>query len=134
MRARQAASGITAQDRTGLFSDWKPIRADVYEGTCHLLLKEPARAVTHLEQAATALKDDQNNTNVALAASVDLASGYALIGHLDAACATPGETYERLRRIGNLRGISRARRARVGLNRWNREPIVRELDRRMAAA
>ena len=41
---------------------------DVYEGTCHLLLKEPARAVTHLEQAATALKNDQSNTNVALAA------------------------------------------------------------------
>ncbi|GAA3346522.1 hypothetical protein GCM10020358_57820 [Amorphoplanes nipponensis] len=134
VRARQAASGITAQDRTGLFSDWNPTRVDVYEGTCHLLLKEPTRAVTHLEQAAAALKNDQSNTNVALAARVDLASAYALTGHLDAACVTLGETYERLRQIGNLRGISRARRAREGLNRWNSEPIVQELDRRMAAA
>lgn len=36
VRARQAASGITPQDRTGLFSDWNPTRVDVYEGTCHL--------------------------------------------------------------------------------------------------
>ncbi|WP_240670717.1 XRE family transcriptional regulator [Actinoplanes solisilvae] len=134
VRARQAASAITAQDRTGLFSDWNPTRVDVYEGTCLLLLKEPARAVTHLEQAATALKNDPSNTNVALAARVDLGSAYALTGHLDVACTTLGETYERLRQIGNLRGISRAQRAREGLNRWNSEPIVQELDRRMAAA
>jgi hypothetical protein len=69
-----------------------------------------------------------------LAARVDLASAYALTGHLDAACTTLGETYERLRQSGNLRGISRARRAREGLNRWISEPIVQELDRRMAAA
>jgi hypothetical protein len=133
-RARQSASGITAEDRSGLFSDWNATRVDVYEGTCRLLLKEAAHAVTYLEQAAAALKNDQANTNVALAARVDLASAYALTGHLDAACSTLAETYERLRRIGNLRGISRARRAREGLSRWNTEPLVQELDRRMSAA
>ena len=110
-RARQAAAGITATDRTGLFSDWNPARLHVYEGTCRLLLQEPAAAVTYLEQAATVLNNDSNNTNVALAARVDLASAYALTDHLDAACTTLAETYEQLRQIGNLRGISRARRA-----------------------
>lgn len=73
-RARQAAAGITSSNRTGLFSDWNPSRLDVYEGTCRILLKEPAAAIVHLERASTALDQDQENTNVALAAQVDLAS------------------------------------------------------------
>jgi tetratricopeptide (TPR) repeat protein len=133
-RARQAASGITEHERAGLFSDWNPSRVLVYEGTCRLLLAEPAAAVNHLERAAAILDNDSDNTNVALAARVDLASAYALTGHLDMACTTLGETHEQLRRIGNLRGISRARRAREGLNRWNRERVVQELDQRMSVA
>jgi hypothetical protein len=80
------------------------------------------------------LDNDGGNTNVALAARVDLASAYALTGHLDRACTTLADAYEQLKRIGNLRGISRARRAREGLNRWNTERVVQELDERMAAA
>jgi len=133
-QARKAASTISARDRSGLFGDWNPARLYVYEGTCRLLLKEPAAAVTTLEKAAEALDEDPDNTNVALAARVDLATAYALTGYLDAACTTLGGTYEELRRIGNLRGISRARRARDRLNRWNSEPIVRELDCRMYEA
>jgi hypothetical protein len=133
-RARQAAAEIEDQDRTGLFSDWNTSRLHVYEGTCRLLLQEPATAITHLELATTVLGNDADNANVALAARVDLASAYALAGDLDRACATLGDAYEQLRRIGNLRGISRARRARDGLNRWNTERVVRELDHRMSAA
>ncbi|GAA1563381.1 hypothetical protein GCM10009827_101240 [Dactylosporangium maewongense] len=132
-RARQAANGITSFDRTGLFSDWTASRLDVYEGTCRILLKEPAAAILHLERASTVLDQDPENTNVALAAHVDLASAYALAGHLDTACTTLGDAYEQLGRIGNLRGISRARRAREGLSRWNAERAVQELDERMAA-
>jgi hypothetical protein len=133
-RARQAAAGITSSNRIGLFSDWNPSRLDVYEGTCRLLLRQPAAAITHLERASTVLDQDQDNTNVALAAHVDLASAYAQTGHLDMACTTLGDAYEQLKRIGNLRGISRARRAREGLSRWNAERVVLELDERMAAA
>jgi hypothetical protein len=133
-RAQQAAAGITSANRTGLFSDWTPSRLDVYEGTCRILLKGPAAAIVHLERASTVLDQDSENTNVALAAHVDLASAYAHTGHLDIACTTLGNAYERLRRIGNLRGISRARRAREGLSRWNHERAVQELDERMAAA
>ncbi|GGN93661.1 hypothetical protein GCM10010112_82150 [Actinoplanes lobatus] len=133
-RARESASEITAADRTGLFSDWSAARLQVYEGTCHLLLDEPETAITYLERAAAALADDQNNINVALAARVDLASAYGLTDQLDAACTTLGSAYEQLQRIGNLRGISRAQRAREGLHRWNNEPLIRELDQRMATA
>jgi hypothetical protein len=71
---------------------------------------------------------------VALAAHVDLASAYAHTGHLDMACTTLGNAYEQLKRIGNLRGTSRAWRAREGLSQWNAERAVQELDERMAAA
>lgn len=130
----QAAAGITSANRTGLFSDWNPSRLDVYEGTCRILLKEPAAAVVHLERASTVLNNDHENTNVALAAQVDLASAYAHTGHLDMACRTLGAAYDQLKRIGNLRGISRARRAREGLSQWNAERVIQELDERMAAA
>jgi tetratricopeptide (TPR) repeat protein len=133
-RARQAAAGITSPNRTGLFSDWNPSRLDVYEGTCSILLKEPADAIVHLERASAVLDKDPENKNVALAAHVDLASAYALTGHLDMACTTLGNAYEHLKRIGNLRGISRAWRAREGLSQWNAERAVQELDERMAAA
>ncbi|WP_433616950.1 helix-turn-helix domain-containing protein [Dactylosporangium sp. CA-139114] len=132
-RARQAAGGITSSNRTGLFSDWNPSRLDVYEGTCRILLREPEAAILHLERASAVLDHDPENANVALAAHVDLASAHALTGHLDMACTTLGDAYERLVRIGNLRGISRARRAREGLSRWNAERAVQELDERMAA-
>ncbi|MEV4706764.1 XRE family transcriptional regulator [Actinoplanes sp. NPDC049316] len=133
-RARQAAARITVSDRTGLFSDWNLSRLDVYEGTCRILLKEPAAAIVHLERASTAMDQDQDNTNVALAAHVDLAIAYAHNGHLDKGCTTLGSAYEQLKRIGNLRGISRALRAREELSRWNAERAVKELDERMAAA
>jgi hypothetical protein len=41
------------------FSDWNPARLDVYEGTCRILLNEPAAAVTHLERASKTLDQDQ---------------------------------------------------------------------------
>ncbi|WP_426503009.1 XRE family transcriptional regulator [Dactylosporangium sp. McL0621] len=131
-RARQAAAGITPSDRIGLFSDWNASRLDVYEGTCRILLEEPEAAIVHLERASIVLDQDSENTNVALAAHVDLANAYALTGHLDMACTTLGDTYEQLERIGNLRGISRARRTREGWSRWNAERAVQELDERMA--
>jgi hypothetical protein len=133
-QARQHAAAITDDDRTGLFSDWSTTRVQVYEGTCHLLLDEPAVAVDVLERAARPLGEDEGNLNVALAARVDLAAAYGLAGELDAACTTLGDAYEQLRRIGNLRGISRARRVRENLSPWANEPAVRELDQRIAAA
>jgi hypothetical protein len=132
-RARQAVAGITSSNRTGLFSDWNPSRLDVYEGTCRILLSEPEAAILHLERASTILDEDPENRNVALAAHVDLASAYALTGHLDMACTKLGDTYEQLKLIGNLRGVARARRAREGLSRWDAERAVQELDERMAA-
>ncbi|WP_239091257.1 XRE family transcriptional regulator [Asanoa iriomotensis] len=133
-RARHAVGGITASNRSGLFSDWNASRLDVYEGTCRVLLKQYGAAIIHLEQASTAMDDDRDNTNVALAAHVDLAIAYAHSGNLEMACTTLGAAYEQLKRIGNLRGISRARRAREEFNRWNAERAVQELDDRMAAA
>jgi hypothetical protein len=133
-QARQHAAAITDADRTGLFSDWNATRVQVYEGTCHLLLDEPAVAIGHLEHAAVTLDEDERNLNVALAARVDLAAAYGLTGQLDAACTTLGDAYEQLRRIGNLRGISRAQRVRESLNPWNKEPVVREMDQRIATA
>jgi hypothetical protein len=132
-RARQAVAGITSSNRTGLFSDWNPSRLDVYEGTCRILLGEPEVAILHLERASTILDEDPENRNVALAAHVDLASAYALTGHLDMACTKLGDTYGQLKLIGNLRGVARARRARDGLSRWDAERAVQELDERMAA-
>jgi hypothetical protein len=44
-RAKAAAEEITESDRSGLFSDWSASRLQVYEGTCHLLLGEPRKAV-----------------------------------------------------------------------------------------
>ncbi|MEV4708330.1 XRE family transcriptional regulator [Actinoplanes sp. NPDC049316] len=133
-QARQHAAAITNDDRTGLFSDWNTTRVQVYEGTCYLLLDEPTVAIEQLESVAAALGEDEGNLNVALAARVDLAAAYGLTGQLDAACTTLGDAYEQLRRIGNLRGIARAQRARESLSPWNKEPAVREMDQRIAAA
>jgi hypothetical protein len=132
-RARAAADQINDADRTGLFSDWSPTRLQVYVGTCWLLLGEPYKAVTLLEDALHDMANDQENVNVALAARVDLASAYAETGDLDHACSMVASTYEQLIGIGNRRGVERAEQARGRLRRWDCERPVRELDERMAS-
>jgi hypothetical protein len=133
-RARTAADGITPEDRTGLFSDWSTSRLDVYEGTCLLLVGQPAKAVAALEPVVTNSEHDRDNTNVVLAAKVDLAGAYAAVGELEESCRLLGDTFEQLTTIGNLRGIGRAHRARERLAQWNGESPVRDLDARMFAA
>jgi hypothetical protein len=132
-RARAAAENIGDRDRTGLFSDWGPSRLQVYEGTCRLFLGEPKKAVATLEQALRDSMSDQGNTNVTLAAQIDLASAYAEAGELDRSCTKLGNAYRELVSIGNRRGIDRAERARERLSRWNTEDAVRHLDERMAS-
>ncbi|WP_436531235.1 helix-turn-helix domain-containing protein [Actinoplanes sp. HUAS TT8] len=133
-RARKAAAEIDPGDRIGLYSDWNPNRVLVYEGTCHLLLGRPSRAVVALERAIRELASDGKNANVALAARVDLAGAYVRAGSLDAGCQLLGSTYEQLKSAGNIRGIKRARLARLRLARSDSEPAVRQLDERMRAA
>ncbi|WP_412743628.1 XRE family transcriptional regulator [Krasilnikovia sp. MM14-A1004] len=133
-RARESVGEIAPEDCVGLYSDWNPSRLKVYEGTCHILLDQPSRAVEKLETAIRELSADHLNLNVTLAARVDLAVAYAQLGELETSCGFLGETYELLRVVGNLRGIRRARRARQRLTQWDGEPVVRELDLRMAAA
>ncbi|MFC7530146.1 hypothetical protein [Actinoplanes sp. GCM10030250] len=132
--ARQAAAEIQPGDCVGLYSDWNQNRVRVYEGTCQLLLDEPVKAVDTLESVLHELKDDRQNTNVLLAAKVDLASSYAAIGKLAMGCSILGDTYEQLKIVGNLRGIRRAERAREKLSAWVGNPAVRQLDVRMMAA
>jgi hypothetical protein len=133
-RARKAADDITPEDRAGLFSDWNATRLDVYEGTCHLLVGEQAKAIAALEPVVKKSEQDRANTNVVLAAKVDLASAYAAAGELEKSCHLLGDTFEQLTAMGNLRGIGRAHRARDRLTRWNGETPVKELDARISAA
>lgn len=133
-RAREAAADIAPKDCTGLYSDWGTSRVHVYEGTCQFLLGHPAKAVMVLESVVDELRNDRRNTNVILAAKVDLASAYASVGQLEQCCSVLGDTYEQLRLVGNLRGLGRARRARQRLARWDSEPAVQQLDLRMDAA
>ncbi|MEV6494125.1 hypothetical protein AB0M20_36705 [Actinoplanes sp. NPDC051633] len=117
-----------------MYSDWGSHRLPVYEGTCHLLLNEPAEAVAILEAVIEKLGGNREKINVVLAATVDLASSYADLGELEQSCAILGDAYDQLQQIGNHRGIARARAARQRLARWDAEPVVRQLDSRMAAA
>jgi transcriptional regulator with XRE-family HTH domain len=133
-RARHAVDDIADTDRIGLFSDWSPARLHVYEGTCWLFLNDIPKATELLERAVRELNADHNNVNVLLAARVDLASAYAEGGDLDEGCRTLGDAYTQLARIGNSRGIERARGARRRLERWNTERPVRDLDERLSAA
>jgi hypothetical protein len=133
-RAAEAASEITPQHCTGLFSDWSTSRLQVYEGTCHVLLGESTKAITTLEPVLKSLANDRTATNVLLAARVDLARAYGDVGELEQACSLLGATYEQLRGVGNHRGIGRARRAREQLAQWNSEPAVLQLDAIMNAA
>lgn len=113
------------------FSDWNSSRLHIYEGTCHVLLGDAAKAVTVLDNTIRALESDLANVNVLLAARVDLALAYAHGGDLEHGCQLLADTYARLTDIGNYRGINRARRARTRLARWNHERPVRELDARI---
>ena len=130
-RARSAAQEITRLNRDGLFSDWSLGRLQVYEGTCRLLLGEPREAVDILTKVLDEMKSDHANTNVILAARVDLASAYAESGEIDQSCVILGDTYEQLARIGNHRGIDRARSASERLRPWKSLQSVRELGRRV---
>jgi hypothetical protein len=132
-RAHSAAEKISDGDRTGLFSDWNASRLQVYEGTCHLLLEQPRKAVAALEAAVNGFAADGSNANVGLAAQVDLACAYAETGELDRGCDMLGRADGRLVKIGNRRGVDRAERARERLDRWSSERAVRELDERMAS-
>jgi tetratricopeptide (TPR) repeat protein len=127
-RARVAVDEIDETDRTGLFSDWSPSRLLVYEGTCSLFLGDGKKAVGALSQAVQHAEADEGNTNVLLAARVDLASAYAEHGELKEGCKLLGETFVRLAEMGNRRGIERAWRARERLAHWEQERAVRELD------
>lgn len=133
-RAHGHLAGAAPGGATGLFGEWSPARLQVYEGTCHLLLREPAAAVRHLTQARAALAADPTCLQVALAAGVDLAAAHALHGDLDAACSLLGDVYDQVQRTGHRRGAARARLARRRLVRWADDPRVRTLDRRMAVA
>ncbi|AEV84383.1 hypothetical protein ACWT_3360 [Actinoplanes sp. SE50] len=130
-RAHEAAGDITSEDRVGLYSDWNRSRVEVYDGTCRLLLGDPEKAVAILEPAIHELATDSQNTNVVMAAQVDLASSYAELGEPEMSCKLLGETYGRLREVGNLRGIMRARRSRDRLAHWEGKQVVQELDVRM---
>lgn len=132
-RAEEAVSDLVPADSVGLYSDWNQARLEVYAGTCHLLLGEAPKAIDVLEKAVKTLEHDHANTNVALAARVDLASAHAEAGDLERSCALLAGTYERLKASGNHRGIARARRARQRLERWRAEPAVLELAERMTA-
>lgn len=131
-RAEYEVDKLSPADCVGLYSDWNSARLPVYAGTCHLLLGQPEKAVDLLEMAMSTWQNDHANVNVALAASVDLASAYAAVGELEQSCALLGDTYDRLRSGGNRRGIARAERARERLSRWRAEPAVLALDERMA--
>ncbi|WP_430789133.1 XRE family transcriptional regulator [Actinoplanes sp. G11-F43] len=133
-RAYEAAKEIEPDDRIGLYSDWSVNRVRVYEGTCRLLLRSPKQAIEVLESAVENLAEDQQHTNVMLAAQVDLASSYAETGEVEECCSLLGATYDRLIAVGNLRGIHRARQARRRLEAWNGERSIRQLDARMKTA
>ncbi|WP_433599520.1 helix-turn-helix domain-containing protein [Nocardia sp. CA-135953] len=128
-RARRAVDEIAEPDQTGLFSDWNPTRLMVYEGTCWLLLNEPRKAISALNQAISTTTAD--NRNVALAARVDLASAHVLSGELEEGCRMLGDAYENLVAMGNSRGIERAQRALSRLEPWKTETPVRELRERI---
>ncbi|GGN38214.1 hypothetical protein FHR83_005448 [Actinoplanes campanulatus] len=132
--AYEAAEEIMPEDRIGLYSDWGINRVRVYEGTCQLLLRSPEKAIEVLEPAVKNLAEDQQQTNVMLAAQVDLASSYAETGEVEECCSLLGATYDRLAAVGNLRGIYRARQARRRLEAWNGERSIRQLDARMKTA
>jgi hypothetical protein len=97
---------IGEADRIGLFSDWNPARLLVYEGTCWLFLGEPKRAILALNEVLRV--SDHDNRNVALAASVDLASAYAQAGELEQGCTIHGETYAKLAAMGNRARVARS--------------------------
>jgi hypothetical protein len=130
-RARSAAQDIDDSDRNGLFSDWNPARLHVYEGTCRLFLGQPEEAVTVISQALSDMGTDHGNTNVVLAARVDLAGAYAESGKLEKACDILADAHGQLVGIGNRRGIERAHRARERLDRWRSHRAVRGLDQRI---
>ncbi|MGW4368117.1 hypothetical protein ACWEKT_20985 [Nocardia takedensis] len=130
-RALRAADDIDEADRAGLFSDWNPIRIQVYVGTCQLFLGNPKRAIQALTDALNAAGGD--NLNVDLAARVDLASAYALSGELDEGCRILGETYDALTAMGNHRGIERAQRAIERMAPWQSEQPVLEMRERVAS-
>jgi tetratricopeptide (TPR) repeat protein len=130
-RAEKAINNLSPGDCVGLYSDWSHARLQVYVGTCHLLLGRTRTAINVLETAIAALEPDHCNVNVALAATVDLASAHAEAGDLQRSCSLLASTYERLQISGNHRGIARAQRAQQRLNRWQSEPMVLELRKRM---
>ena len=132
-RAEEAVGDLAPTDSVGLYSDWNQARLEVYTGTCHLLLGQTPKAIDVLEEAVKTLEHDHANINVALAASVDLASAHAEAGDLERSCTLLAGTYERLKAGGNHRGIARAHRARQRLQRWRAEPAVLELEQRMTA-
>jgi hypothetical protein len=133
-RAAEAVSEMTDEDCIGLYSDWSPSRLLVYKGTCHNLLGRSHKAIGELETAVNDLASDRANTNVLLAAKVDLAGAYAESGQLEKSCDMLADTYGKLKAVGNLRGVRRAKRARARLSRWDSEPTVLELDEKMNAA
>jgi tetratricopeptide (TPR) repeat protein len=132
-RAEDAVDDLSPGDCVGLYSDWSCARLQVYAGTCHLLVGRPQAAINLLESAIQALEHDHSNINVTLAAAVDLAGAYAEVGELERSCTLLGSTFDRLRAGGNHRGIARAQLAQGRLARWRDEPVVLELEERMAA-
>jgi transcriptional regulator with XRE-family HTH domain len=131
-RAQRAVDNIDAPE-PGLFSDWNHARLLVYEGTCHLFLGNPHQAVHVLTQAIGHMQTAASNTNVVLAAQVDLASAYAASGELTQGCHLLADTYTALSALGNRRGLERALGARQRLDPWSNEKAVKELDERIAA-
>jgi len=130
-RAQKAVDDIEAPE-PGLFSDWNHARLLVYEGTCQLFLGKSRQAVDLLSQAIGHMQADASNTNVVLAAQVDLASAYAASGELTQGCELLANTYTALSALGNRRGIERALEARSRLDPWSNEKAVKELDDRIA--
>ena len=133
-RAAEAVDEMTSEHCVGLYSDWSPARLLVYRGTCQTLLEEFPKAVDTLQKVTKQLARDEQNSNVLLAARVDLASAYAGSGQLEISCELLADTYSKLKMVGNRRGLGRAERARDRLSPWEGERAVAALDESMTAA
>jgi tetratricopeptide (TPR) repeat protein len=129
-RARQAVAEQPSGGEVAFLGDsgWAHAgvaRLAVYEGTCRLLLGEPARAAADLRRALAGL--DPAAAGTVLAVRIDLGAAHVAQGDVATGVRILGEAYDEALATHRLATSRRAVQARDRLASWSAEPAFEEL-------